>query len=229
MGSIPPRMKIARLRSVRCRRRRETGRRGSPGDGPRRRPVRGWLDTDAHVRKSQMTAGSTQGAPRTPPGSLRLAGAAGITITGLSGCGSGALCDAQAGRDVAHPRARAVLGADVAGVGRPRGDQVPTRRSGVQHHQGRPRRACLRSGDQLTPKPANLTFEQAAVAALSGQTALQGLRDHGRVQPGQKVLITGASGGVGIFAVQLTKTFRAHITSVCNTMNEGPGPVHRRR
>jgi NADPH:quinone reductase-like Zn-dependent oxidoreductase len=53
-------------------------------------------------------------------------------------------------------------------------------------------------------------------------------RDHGRVQPGQKVLITGALDGVGIFVVQLAKTFRAHI-SLCDTVNEGPGPVCRRR
>jgi NADPH:quinone reductase-like Zn-dependent oxidoreductase len=70
---------------------------------------------------------------------------------------------------------------------------------------------------KLAPKPASLTFEQAAVVALSGQTALQGLRDQGRVQPGQKVLITGASGGVGTFAVQLATAFGAQVTGVCST------------
>jgi NADPH:quinone reductase-like Zn-dependent oxidoreductase len=71
--------------------------------------------------------------------------------------------------------------------------------------------------NKLAPKPANLTFEQAAVIAVSGSTALQGLRDHGQVQPGQKVLIIGASGGVGTYAVQLAKAFGAEVTAVCST------------
>jgi NADPH:quinone reductase-like Zn-dependent oxidoreductase len=71
--------------------------------------------------------------------------------------------------------------------------------------------------DKLAPKPANLTFEQAAVVAISGSAALQGLRDHGRVEPEQKVLVIGASGGVGTFAVQIAKAFGAHVTGVCST------------
>jgi NADPH:quinone reductase-like Zn-dependent oxidoreductase len=75
---------------------------------------------------------------------------------------------------------------------------------------------CARE-DKLAPKPANLTFEQAAVVAISGLTALQGLRDHGKVRPGQKVLVIGASGGVGTFAVQIAKAYGAEVTGVCST------------
>lgn len=73
------------------------------------------------------------------------------------------------------------------------------------------------SEGKLALKPATLSFEAAAVVAVSGLAALQGLRDHGRVEPGQEVLIVGASGGVGTFAVQIAKAVGAHVTGVCST------------
>ena len=113
-----------------------------------------------------------------------------------------------------------VIGSDVAGVVEAVGRNVTRFQPGDEvfgigkgtfaEYAGAPE-------DKLAPKPANLTFEQAAVVTISGLTALQGLRDNGQVEPGQKVLIIGASGGVGTFAVQIAKAFGAQVTGVCST------------
>jgi NADPH:quinone reductase-like Zn-dependent oxidoreductase len=115
------------------------------------------------------------------------------------------------------------LGSDVAGQVEAVGRTVTRFRPGdeVFAHVlagGFAEYACV-SEEALGLKPANLTFEQAAAVPLAAVTALQGLRDRGRIQSGQRVLIIGASGGVGTFAVQLGKSFGADVTGVCSTRN----------
>lgn len=126
--------------------------------------------------------------------------------------------------------AHQVLGADVAGrveaVGpgvaqfRP-GDEIFGDISGLGSSKrlgfgGLAEYACAPE-TSIVSKPANLTFEEAAAVPMAGMTALQGLRDHGHLQSGMKVMIHGASGGVGTFAVQLAKSFGAEVTAVCST------------
>jgi NADPH:quinone reductase-like Zn-dependent oxidoreductase len=78
--------------------------------------------------------------------------------------------------------------------------------------------ACARE-NYLALKPANVSFEAAAAVPIAALTALQGIRDHGKAQPGQTVLINGAGGGVGTYAVQIAKSFGAEVTAVCSTRN----------
>ena len=113
-----------------------------------------------------------------------------------------------------------VLGRDLAGVVERVGKNVTRFRPGDEVFgigEGSFAEYTRAREDKLAPKPANLTFEQAAVVAISGLTALQALRDHGKVRPGQEVLVIGASGGVGTYTVQLAKAFGAHVTGVCST------------
>jgi NADPH:quinone reductase-like Zn-dependent oxidoreductase len=116
-----------------------------------------------------------------------------------------------------------VLGVDFAGrveaVGRNvtqfrSGDDVFGARSGAFAEY-----VCVREDRGVVLKPANVTFEQAAAVPVAAVSALQGLRDKGQIQPGQRVLINGASGGVGTFAVQIAKSFGAEVTGVCSTGN----------
>jgi NADPH:quinone reductase-like Zn-dependent oxidoreductase len=114
-----------------------------------------------------------------------------------------------------------VLGVDFAGVVEAVGKDVNHFQSGDEVFGARngafAEYVCVRNA--IAPKPSNLTFEQAAAVPLAAITALQGLRDKGRIQAGHKVLINGASGGVGTFAVQIAKAFGADVTGVCSTPN----------
>lgn len=117
----------------------------------------------------------------------------------------------------------AIPGADIAGKVQAVGSNVTQFRPGDQvfgdvSHGGFAEYVCA-AEDRLALKPANLSFAQAAAVPMAALTALQGLRDEGHIQAGQKVLINGASGGVGTFAVQLAKYFGAHVTAVCSTRN----------
>src|SRR3712207_3601618 len=113
-----------------------------------------------------------------------------------------------------------VIGSEVAGVVEAVGKEVTRFRPGDEVFgigKGSFAEYAPALEAKLAPKPANLSFEQAAVVAISGSTALQAVRDHGRVGSGQEVLIIGASGGVGSYAVQIARAFGARVTGVCST------------
>jgi NADPH:quinone reductase-like Zn-dependent oxidoreductase len=113
-----------------------------------------------------------------------------------------------------------VIGSDVAGVVEALGKDVTRFQTGDEVFgvgKGSYAEYAPALEAKLAPKPSNLTFEQAAVVAITGATALQAVRDHGKVRQGQEVLIIGASGGVGTYAVQIAKAFGARVTGVCST------------
>src|SRR6059058_1093907 len=115
------------------------------------------------------------------------------------------------------------LGVDFAGTVEAVGKNVTQFKAGDEVFGGRDgafaEYVCPRADRAVTLKPANITFEQAASVNIAAITALQGVRDKGKVQPGQRVLINGASGGVGTFAVQIAKSMGADVTGVCSTRN----------
>jgi NADPH:quinone reductase-like Zn-dependent oxidoreductase len=124
-----------------------------------------------------------------------------------------------------HPKHQ-VLGCDVAGRVEAVGRDVTTFRPGDEvfgspfmRGFGAFAELVRVPVDCLAPKPARLSFAQAAAVPLAALTALQGLRDHGRIAAGQRVLVIGASGGVGTFAVPIAKSFGAEVTGVCSTRN----------
>jgi NADPH:quinone reductase-like Zn-dependent oxidoreductase len=122
-----------------------------------------------------------------------------------------------------RPKAKG-LGVDVAGTIEAVGRNVTRLQSGDEVFgtcKGAFAEFACASEDSLVLTPANVTFEQVAAVPVAALSALQGLRDKGRIQPGQRVLINGASGGVGTFAVQIAKAFGAEVTGVCSSRNVG--------
>ncbi|KAB2352390.1 NAD(P)-dependent alcohol dehydrogenase [Actinomadura rudentiformis] len=122
-----------------------------------------------------------------------------------------------------RPKPGLILGADLAGVVERVGGEVTGLNPGDEVFGevklGSFAEAVAVPQTRLAVKPARLTFEQAASVSMAAHTALQGLRDEGKISAGQRVLINGASGGIGTFAVQLAKAFGAEVTGVCSTRN----------
>jgi NADPH:quinone reductase-like Zn-dependent oxidoreductase len=115
-----------------------------------------------------------------------------------------------------------VRGVDLAGVVEAVGPNVTRFARGDEVFGGAPAafaEYALAREDRLALKPRDLSFEQAAAVGVAGRTALQGLRDHAQVKPGQRILVNGAGGGVGTFAVQIAKALGAHVTAVTGTRN----------
>lgn len=129
---------------------------------------------------------------------------------------------ARAQMGLLKPKSR-LVGVDFAGTVEAVGRDVTQFRPGDEVFGGRSGAfadcVCVPEDRAVVLKPANLTFEQAAAVPVAALTALQGLRDKGQLQPGQSVLINGASGGVGTFAVQIAKALGAEVTAVCSTGN----------
>lgn len=116
-----------------------------------------------------------------------------------------------------------ILGADIAGTIEAIGKDVKQYEVGDEVYGdiangGLAEFACAKE-DRIALKPTNVTFEAAAAVPVAAITSLQGLRDNGKIKPGQKVLINGASGGLGTYAVQIAKYYGAHVTAVCSTKN----------
>ncbi|HET9927440.1 MAG TPA: NAD(P)-dependent alcohol dehydrogenase [Rubrobacter sp.] len=123
------------------------------------------------------------------------------------------------GLGLRKPKIR-IRGMDVAGTVEEAGRNIIRLKKGEQVYgtcDGSFAEYACAKAERLAPKPANLSFEQAAAVPISGMTALNGLRDAGKLQSGQKVLIIGAAGGVGTYAVQLAKALGAAATGVCST------------
>jgi NADPH:quinone reductase-like Zn-dependent oxidoreductase len=113
-----------------------------------------------------------------------------------------------------------LFGADFAGVVEAVGKGVDDLQPGDEVFGGRSGAfAEYVSAINVVRKPSNVTFEEAATMGIAGLTALQGLRDHAKLQPGERILINGASGGVGTLAIQIAKALGAHVTAVCSTRN----------